>query len=132
MSTSNASIEQSRLYDIAEEYKQRGYVVTVSPAPKRLPKFLTKFRPDIVAEGPNESVVIEVKSNRRFRGTDYWQELSSVVRPHPGWRLELVVNNTSLGQLRETIPEELIRERLQEGEQLSEQGMLTAALLVTC
>ncbi len=131
MSTSNASIEQSRLYDIAEEYKQRGYVVTVSPAPKRLPKFLTKFRPDIVAEGPNESVVIEVKSNRRFRGTDYWKELSSVVRQHPGWRLELVVNNSSLGQLRETIPEELIRERLQEGEQLSEQGMLAAALLVT-
>jgi len=131
MSTSNALIEQTRLYLIAEEYKQRGYVVTVSPAPKRLPKFLTKFTPDIVAEGPNESVVIEVKSNRRFRGTDYWKELSSVVRQHPGWRLELVVNNTSLGQPPETIPEELIRERLHEGEQLSEQGMLAAALLVT-
>src|SRR5712692_2679932 len=111
MSTTNVSIEQSRLYNIAEEYKQRGYVVTVSPPPKQLPEFLTKFMPDIVAEGPNESVVIEVKSPRRVRGTDYWKELSSVVQKHPGWRLELVVNDTSVARPPETISKELIRER---------------------
>ncbi len=131
MSTTNVSIEQSRLYNIAEEYKQRGYVVTVSPPPKQLPEFLTKFMPDIVAEGPNESVVIEVKSPRRVRGTDYWKELSSVVQKHPGWRLELVVNDTSVARPPETISKELIRERIQEGQQLSEQGMLAAAVLVT-
>jgi len=87
--------------------------------------------PDIVAEGPNESVVIEVKSPRRVRGTDYWKELSSVVQKHPGWRLELVVNDTSVARPPETISKELIRERIQEGQQLSEQGMLAAAVLVT-
>ena len=131
MAASNASIEESRLYDIAEEYKQRGYTVTVTPPPKRLPKFLSKFRPDIVAEGPNESVVIEVKSSRKVRGTDYWKELSSVVQQHPGWRLELVVNDASTRQPPETINKELIKERLKEGQQLSEQEMLAAGLLVT-
>src|SRR5438876_11579187 len=116
MAISNASIGQSRLNDIAEEYKQRGYVVTVAPTPKRLPKFLTKFMPDIVAEGPNESVVIEVKSPSRVRGTEYWKELSSVVQEHPGWRLELVVNDSSLRQPPETINKELVIERLEEGQ----------------
>src|SRR5258706_2897286 len=131
MSTTNMSIEQSRLHNIAEEYKQQGYVVTVSPPSKRLPEFLTKFKSDIVAEGPNESVVIEVKSASRVRGSDYWKELSSVVRKYRGWRLELVVNDTSPRQVPETINKQLINERLKEGQQLSEQGMLAAAVLLT-
>jgi REase_AHJR-like protein len=131
MTTSNVSSEESRLYDIAEEYKQRGYKVYVSPPPKRLPKFLSKFRPDIVAEGPNESVVIEVKSSGKVRGTDYWKELSSVVQQHPGWRLELIVNDTTTRQPPETINKELIKERLKEGQQLAEKGMLAASLLIT-
>lgn len=131
MVASNASIEESRLNDIAEEYKQRGYTVTVSPTPKRLPKFLTKFMPDIVAQGPNESVVIEVKSPARIRGMDYWKELSSVVRQHPGWRLELVINESPVQRPLETISKELIAERIHEGEKLGQQGMLAAAVLVT-
>jgi Holliday junction resolvase len=131
MSTSKVSIDERRLYDIAEEYKQRGYAVLVSPSASRLPKFLNKFTPDLVAEGPNESVVVEIKSSRKPRGTEYWKQLSSVLQQHPGWRLELVVNNKSIRQSPETIHEGQIRQRLQEGQQLSEQGMLSAALLVT-
>jgi hypothetical protein len=71
MTSTNTPTEEGRLYDIAEEYKQRGYKVTISPPPNRLPKFLGDFRPDIVAEGPNESVIVEVKSSNKVRGTDY-------------------------------------------------------------
>ncbi|MCI0488772.1 MAG: hypothetical protein L0229_19450 [Blastocatellia bacterium] len=131
MTTGKVSGEESRLYNIAEEYKQRGYRVTVSPSPKRLPGFLSEFRPDIVAEGSDESVVIEVKSSGRVRGTDYWKKLSSVVQQHPGWRLELVVNDISTRHTPETIDKELIEERLQEGRRLAEQGMLAASLLIT-
>src|SRR5260370_6130475 len=95
MSISNKCMEERCVYDSAEEYKQRGYAVTVSPPPKRLPELLSKFTPDIVAEGPNESVVIEVKSVSKVRGVNYWKELSSIVRQHPGWRFQLVVNNVS-------------------------------------
>src|SRR5260370_15654098 len=112
MSISNKCMEERCVYDSAEEYKERGYAVTVSPPPKRLPEFLSKFTPDIVAEGPNESVVIEVKSASKVRGVNYWKELSSVVRQHPGWRFELVANNGSTRRPPETIGQELIRERL--------------------
>jgi REase_AHJR-like len=130
MSTSNVSINERRLYDIAEEYKRRGYSVTVSPSGNRLPKFLSRFRPDIIAQGPDESVVIEIKSADKVRGTEYWKRLSSVLQQHPSWRLELVVNNNTMRQPPETIHEDVIRRRMQEGQQLTEQGMFAAALLV--
>jgi hypothetical protein len=131
MTSINLSREERRLYDIAEEYKQRGYRVTVSPSPRRLPRFLSKFRPDIVAESPSESIVVEVKSSNKVRGTDYWRELSSAPDRHPGWRLELVVNGVSRNEIPESIGEGLIKERLKEGQQLSQQGMLAASLLIT-
>jgi uncharacterized protein YutE (UPF0331/DUF86 family) len=130
MQSTNTFSEESRLYDIAELYKERGYKVTVSPRPNRLPKFLSKFKPDIVAEGPNESVVVEVKSSNKVRDTNYWRELTAIVQRHPGWRLELVVNNSSKAQNLETINQKLINERFQEGQQLSKQGMLAASLLI--
>src|SRR5262252_2025409 len=131
MQRTNTFSEESRLYDVAESYKERGYKVIVSPSPSRLPKFLVKFKPDIVAEGPNESVVVEVKSSNKIRDTDYWRELSSMVQRHPGWRLELVLNDASRVQKPETINTDLINERLQEGQQLSKQGMLAASLLIS-
>ena len=131
MSSSGVSTDEARLYDIAEGYKQRGYKVTVSPAAKQLPKFLSRFKPDIVAEGPGESVVVEVKSPNRQRGTDYWKELSTVVQKHSGWRLELVLNGPSKRGVPVTMDEGLVRKRLEEGRRLADQGMLAASLLIT-
>lgn len=131
MSSSGVRAEEARLYDIAEGYKQRGYKVTVSPPAKQLPKFLSRFKPDIVAEGPRESVVIEVRSPSRQRGTDYWKDLSTVVQKHPGWRLELVLNGPSKRGVSETMDEGLVRKRLDEGQKLAELGMLAASLLIT-
>lgn len=130
MASSVVRTEEARLYDIAEEYKKRGYKVTVSPPAKKLPKFLSRFRPDIVATGARESVVVEIPSPSRKRGSDYWTELSTVVQKHPGWRLELVING-SPEQVPKTMDERLVRKRLEEGRVLAEQGMLAAALLIT-
>ena len=129
MANSGVSAEEARLYDIAEGYKQRGYKVTVSPPAKQLPKFLSKFRPDIVAEGPRESVVVEVRSPERQRGIDYWRELSTVVQKHPGWRIELVVNGASK-RVPETMSEKLVRKRIEEGQKLGEDGLFAASLLI--
>lgn len=131
MTSANIPSEESPIYDIAEEYKQRGYRVSVLPPTSQLPKFLNKFRPDIIAESSNESVVIEVKSSNKVRGADYWKELSSVVQQHPGWRLELIVNNTPKSRRPETLNKTLIKERLQEGQDLSKKEMLAASLLIT-
>lgn len=104
MAGSVVRTEEARLYDIAEEYRKRGYKVTVSPPSKKLPKFLSRFRPDIVAEGARESVVLESPSPSRKRGSDYWTELSTAVQKHPGWRLELVINGAS-----EPVSETIVR-----------------------
>jgi hypothetical protein len=131
MASSNVSREEKRLYEIAEMYKQRGYRVTVAPAPNQLPRFLSKFRPDIVAQKGDEAIVIEVKPSGKLRDIDYWKNLSSVVQRHPGWRLELFIDDPSKRDIPETINKDLIKERLQEGQRLAEQGMLAASLLIT-
>jgi hypothetical protein len=155
MANSNVPREEKRLYEIAEEYKRRGYRVTVAPTSNQLPRFLSKFRPDIVAEGPHESIVIhvlkptpksakqsaaqwpyeptvmEAKLPGQQRDINYWKKLSSVVRRHPGWRHELVLDDPSRRDMPETISQELIQERLQEGQRLAEQGMVAASLLIT-
>ena len=131
MSSSSVIKDETRIFNVAEKYRQRGYKVTVSPPSKELPRFLSKFRPDIVAEGPDESVVIEVTSSVKERGASYWKELSRVVqRHHPKWRLELIAD-ASNRRMSQTMNKDLVRKRLQEGQRLAEQGMLAASLLIT-
>src|SRR5688572_26813683 len=103
MSKSNLLKEGNRLNDIAEGYKQRGYKVTVAPPPHQLPGFLSRFQPDMIAESPDESVVIEIKSSGKARGTAYWQELSNILQQHPGWRFEFVVDPSSKRDKPETL-----------------------------
>ena len=56
---------RQQLQEIAAEYESRGYDVLVEPSPEELPEFLTGFHPDLVARGPNESVVVEVKEGTK-------------------------------------------------------------------
>ena len=130
MSSSSVSRDETQLSSVAEKYKELGYKVTVSPPSKELPRFLSKFKPDIVAEGPDESVVIEVKSSGKERGAAYWAALSKVVQRHPRWRLELIPG-AAKRVVRQTMNKELVRQRLQEGQRVAEQGMLAASLLIT-
>jgi hypothetical protein len=130
MASSGVRTDEARLRDIAEEYKKLGYKVTVAPPAKQLPKFLSRFRPDLVAEGARESVVVEVQSTSRKRGSDYWTALSDALQKHPGWRLDLILNGSS-ERIPKTINERLVRKRLDEGRVLAEQGMLAASLLIT-
>lgn len=120
-----------RISDVAEEYKQRGYKVIVAPSSKELPEFLSKFRPDIVAESPDESVVIELKSMSKERSSKYWSALASEVQKHPGWRFELIVGDTEKRELPKTITREQINKLLLEGQHLAQERKLNAALLIT-
>jgi REase_AHJR-like len=62
MNSSDREAYRQKLQEIAGEYEARGYEVVVEPGPEKLPEFLAGFHPDLVARGPNESVVIEVKN----------------------------------------------------------------------
>jgi len=113
MTTTLLSQEQRRIREVAEGYRRRGYRVVVEPDPQSLPDFLTGFRPDILAESPEEEVIVEVKPTGAV-SPDYWQRLSETVLQHPGWRLELVVTDPLESGPRELLGEDEIRDSLDE------------------
>lgn len=130
MSVNDLAETDKRVYEVAEEYKQRGYKVIIEPSPKQLPEFLTTFRPDLIAENPSESVVIELKSFDKARPEEYWSKLATTIQQHPGWRFELIVNDMAKRQRPETITRDKINKLLEEGQRLAKERTLNASLLL--
>lgn len=86
-------LERERLLKLAEEYRQKGYEVLLSPKPEELPDFLKGYRLDMIVRRGEEAVVIEVKSRPSITSAQYLQGLAQAVEEHPGWRVELVMTN---------------------------------------
>lgn len=87
------TLERKRLLNIVRKYKEKGYKVLLEPESTELPSFLVNFQPDIIAYGPEENVVVEVKSNSSLSGDKELVLLSDAVNSVFGWRFELVVTN---------------------------------------
>lgn len=94
---------ESRTRQIAAEYRKKGYEVIIQPSLNELPNFLYNCRPDLIAKGTNESVIIEVKSHSNLYKESQLSRMAEMVETQPGWRFELVMVNpkgnalTSLG-----------------------------------
>jgi Holliday junction resolvase len=131
MTTRSVTTDDRLLEEVAENYRQRGYRVIIAPSSKQLPVFLRAYRPDIVAESSDESVVVEVKPHGTAPEQTDWGELAKTVQQHPGWRLELVVGSDLDRSENLVIDQREIEARLQEGLQLSNANMFEAALLIT-
>ena len=95
MATPTTNIERERLLKLAEEYRNRGYEISIHPNPEELPDFLRNYRPDMIARREDDAVVIEVKSRFSLNSssTQYLQNLAQVIEQHAGWRFELVMTN---------------------------------------
>jgi uncharacterized protein YutE (UPF0331/DUF86 family) len=91
--TNKFSREESRITDIADEYRRNGYKVTIHPSRDELPNFLSNYRPDIIVESARESVVIEVKNHQDLSHNPQIRRIADIVWAQPGWRFELVVTN---------------------------------------
>ncbi len=84
--------ERAYLIKLAEDYRNKGYEIKFQPDFDVLPEFLQAYKPDMLALGGNESVVVEVKTRPLVkRDSEYLKSLSQSVEGHPGWRFELVV-----------------------------------------
>lgn len=94
MIQSTEFLERRRLLEVAREYEQNGYKVTVEPRGEQLPDFLSQFEPDLIAYRDGEAVVVEVKSKISLAQAQYLPTLTSVINATPGWTLELVVTNS--------------------------------------
>lgn len=85
--------EESRIINIANEYRQNGYRVIIQPSLNEIPCFLSNYQPDILAEGDNESVIIEVISHSNLSRKSQISRIAEIVETQPGWRFELVMTN---------------------------------------
>ena len=118
---------------VADSYRQRGYDVDVEPLGQALPPFLRGFQPDLIARGPDESVVIEVKVGTHTSVADRLRDVAERVSQEPGWRFSVVFSDPSNpGQIAEgeTTPLPALRQRLEHGRQLIQLGQRDAAFLL--
>ena len=123
-----------KLQEIAAEYEARGYEVLVEPGPEQLPEFLASFRPDLVARGPNESVVVEVKVGTQTAAAERFRDLAETIQRQPGWRFSLVVIDPRSDEVapltQELLNRKDIADRLGRANELLKTGATDAAFLL--
>jgi hypothetical protein len=78
-----------RLYEVAQEYRAKGYRVTVGPSQHELPEFLRGFEPDLIVTSDEDRAVVEVKPRRALIGSPAFSRMAAAVEQQPGWRFEL-------------------------------------------
>jgi len=90
-------LEAAKLEQIAAEYRQKGYDVSIRPDSAAVPQFLAPFQPDLIVRSENDNAVIEVKSSKDLTSGSLAQ-LAAKIESRPGWRLELAVVNQPFAQ----------------------------------
>lgn len=127
-------LEKKRIQEVALDYTSKGYDVIIEPTSSQLPDFLATYQPNILARGQKEIIIVEVKSRTSLTQSSELSELAGIIKQHPGYRLELVVANTTEGTLftQETTPlnKEEICEVIQELDELSNSEHSKASFLL--
>lgn len=125
------SRRDQQLRRVAGEYERKGYRVTIQPAGSQLPEFLHGHRPDILAEGEDESVIIELRSRGEPTTSEDWRRLADLVGAQPGWRLELMVHPESLPEESAPLERAGIEGWLEDGRKLTQEARLEAGFVLT-
>lgn len=112
-----------RVHEIADEYEDRGYRVTVQPDPSSLPFDLGGYRPDLLAEKDGQHYLIAVRASGTRLSVDRFVEVAREVSRHPGWRFLLV---TADDVTQDGLP--LTREKLLSWDELRAQASAAAEL----
>ena len=118
---------------VAEDYRRRGYDVEVEPSGASLPEFLGEYRPDLIARGSGETVVVGVKVGTRMSVAERLRDVVEQINRQPGWRFSLVfVNPEHPDQLTEAKPAplSLLQERAKTAEALFRADQKEAAFLL--
>jgi uncharacterized protein YutE (UPF0331/DUF86 family) len=129
-------LEERRLRRAAREYEKQGFNFIPTPGAGELPAFLSGFSPTAIAYGKTENVVIEVKTTPSLQQAGYLPEMAARIQEQPGWRLELIVTNSTKGTKPvENWPDAFINRReiytrLGEVQNLLDAGYDKAALLL--
>ncbi len=115
---------------IAEEYRGKGYQVSIGPALD----FLDGFRVDLVVHKGDETKVIEVKTRASLAADRKIRELTESIDSKPGWSFELVLvgepENLYAPPGAAPFEQEKIVERVEEAEKALEAGLWEAAFML--
>lgn len=133
----NLSVQEKRQHiaEVAQEYQQQGYVVTVAPDSNQLPDFLSAFSIDLLARSADETVVVEVRTRASLTKAPALNAIATALEGRKQWRFDLVVINPDNYQYlrfgdNALLEESEIHYRLTEARQLAEQEYGEAAILV--
>jgi REase_AHJR-like len=125
---------ERKLQEIAADYRAQGYDVRIEPDPEDVPAFLTGVRPDLIARGPHDSVVVEVKVGTTTAASERFRELADKIRQQPGWRFSLVVIDPRSDEVAPSadplLNRDAIATRLETANELRRAGSTDAAFLL--
>jgi REase_AHJR-like len=81
--------EQDVLDILRRQYEARGFSFVKNPSVSALPDFLKAFAPDAIATGPDQNIVIEVKSSRRLRDQGRLAQMAHLLEKRGGWHFKI-------------------------------------------
>ena len=114
----------------AEEYRRKGYEVTLEPALD----FLPGMTPDILACRGDGRIVVGVKSRTSLAYDRRVAEMARILREKPGWTFELVLvaepERLEAPEGARSFERDQILHRLEEAESLMEAGLLDTAFVM--
>jgi hypothetical protein len=122
--------ERRRLESVASDYEKRGFRVKLRPSADQLPEFLAGLKPDLIAAGKDEFVVVEIKARGDVEDQQVVAEIEAALRNRPGWRFELVIDGSDAegGRL---LSAPQIMAALEQADELQHGGYLVPALLLS-
>jgi hypothetical protein len=88
---SNTTVHDAVVQRIADEYRGKGYRVTLEPPSEELPAGIGNYRPDLVAVSSGESVVVEVQVKGDRSPSERFGDLARLIGSQPGWRFSFVI-----------------------------------------
>lgn len=137
MNAQTLELERKKLVELAQEYRQKGYEVILSPKYEEIPHFLRDYgySPDMIAIRGEEGVIVEVKSRRSLRNyAKNIQTLAQVVDQHPGWKFDLIITNPDnelyTDKIEDSLQVDEIKSRLQIAKQLTNNYPEAAMLFI--
>jgi uncharacterized protein YutE (UPF0331/DUF86 family) len=136
MNAQTKQLERERLLKVAQEYRQKGYEVILSPKLEELPDFLRDYRylPDMIVRRAEDAAVIEVKSRRSIMSSaPNFKKLAEVINANPGWRLELLMTNPEdelADKIEDSLQVQEIKSRLQIAKKLTNNHPESAILYI--
>lgn len=91
----NTERERKKIAEVAREYTQKGYKVSVLPRGSKVPAFLRElsFSPDLLAISDKESYVIEVSSRDTAEQLKELSLIVDAIEKRRGWNFVLVMTN---------------------------------------